>query len=78
MIPFGDLKAQYHTIKGEIDAAIAAHAGIQPIHSGQGSGRVRRGVRGVSGSHALHRNQFRDQRGAPGVIGGGCRARGMK
>ena len=45
MIPFVDLKAQYASIKTEVNAAIQGVLDSLPVHAGQRSREVREGVR---------------------------------
>ena len=74
-VPFLDLKAQYHSIKPEIDAAIATILEAQPVRPGRGGRRLRARVRGLLRGGPGHRRQLGDERPAPGPPGGGNRAR---
>ena len=67
MIPFVDLKAQYPSIKTEVDAAIHGRPGHLPVHARQRSRGVREGVRRLLAGQARHRREQRHQRAAPGA-----------
>ena len=64
-IPFLDLKAQYHSIKPEIDAAVVRVLETQPVRPRRGGRGVRARVRGPCGAAHGDRGQLRHQRPPP-------------
>ncbi len=59
MIPFGDLKAQYHSIKSEIDAAVAATLESSQFILGKEVAAFEEEFAACHGGGALHWDQFR-------------------
>ena len=70
MIPFLDLKAQYKSIKPEIDAAVLGVLESSAVRPRRGGRRLRARVRRLLRREARDRRQLRHERAAPGAARG--------
>ena len=75
MIPLADLKAQYHSIKAEIDAAIAGVLESSQFVLGKEVAAFEEEFAAYCGAGDGDRTELGDQRSAPGVVGRGHRPR---
>ena len=70
MIPFVDLKAQYHSIKDEIDRPWPAFWRARQFVLGKEVAAFEKEFAAYCGRFARHRRELRNQRAAPGAAGG--------